>query len=114
MLSAIIAAVAAKKKIRKSTLENEAKARCLDGGARSALVSEFNCLRCLDRVMSMRIVAESGHVAAAQRISGQYLCGKVNQEYGCCDAPFAIGRREIADRRSGLTAFNEPRPTPNQ
>jgi hypothetical protein len=47
MLSAIIAAVVAKKKIRKSPFENEVKARCLGKGERGALVSEFNCLRCL-------------------------------------------------------------------
>ena len=47
MLSAIIAAVAARQKIRKSPLENEAKARCLGKRGRGGLVSEFNCLRCL-------------------------------------------------------------------
>src|ERR1700676_3977642 len=42
MLSAIIAAVAARKKTRKSVFANEVNARCLDGGGRGAVVSEFN------------------------------------------------------------------------
>jgi len=47
-LSAIIAAVAEMKKIRKSGLEKEVNARCLSGmGRGEALVSEFNCLKCL-------------------------------------------------------------------
>src|SRR5271154_6630833 len=49
-LSAIIAAVAVMKNIRKSRLANDVKARCpVRGGRRGAMVSELNCLRCLDR-----------------------------------------------------------------
>ena len=59
MLSAIIAAVAAKKKIRKSVLESEVKARCLADGKREALVSGFNGLSCLDGVAVDGSVAHS-------------------------------------------------------
>src|SRR5450432_3715894 len=50
MLSAIIAAVAARKKIRKSPLDNEVKARALKGGELGPMSWEFNCLACLDGV----------------------------------------------------------------
>ena len=52
-------AVGAKKKIRKSGLESEVKARCLAEGKRKALVSGFNCLCCLDGVDVDEIVAHS-------------------------------------------------------
>jgi hypothetical protein len=42
-----MAAVAVKKKIRKSPLENEVKARCLGRSERGESVAEFNGLRCL-------------------------------------------------------------------
>jgi hypothetical protein len=41
-LSAIIAAVAATKKMRKSALSKEMKARCLARGGCGAVLSEFN------------------------------------------------------------------------
>ena len=44
MLSAIIAALAAMKKIRKSRLANEVNARCLETAELEALILEFNCL----------------------------------------------------------------------
>jgi len=60
MLSAIIAAVVAKKKIRKSPFENEVRRDVWARRAR-ALVSEFNCLRSSLASMSMRIVARTGN-----------------------------------------------------
>jgi hypothetical protein len=58
MLSAIIAAVAAKKKTRKSAFANDVKARCPDGGS-GAVVAEFNADDASLAFIPASIVAES-------------------------------------------------------
>ena len=64
-----MAAVAVKKKIRKSPLENDAKARCGGGRERGWAVTEFNWRTCLGGVGIGWIVAETEEDSAdaAQR-----------------------------------------------
>jgi hypothetical protein len=77
MLSAIIAAVAVRKNIRKSRLANEVNARCLGWGGRRTLVSEFNCLSlALTSPDCSGIAVESAaRFAASVRGDGDFMRG---------------------------------------